>query len=461
MEEFKVVAAPRPPGKKINVFKLHKDDDVSWNEAKMKRENDYQPWQIKLGSGKTSRRFKAIKEGGVGENASYFIFYKPKNFTSNTYEVCPVDEWYNVSATQRYKTLTAEEAEQKFEQRHKTLNYFSVMHMKKNGEAGEEGLSGSDSKAFKISEMDDWDVRSGDDFSDSDGDDGMDSKKKPKKKSIKREKEDEEAPQEGKEDSDEGDFEQREVDYMSDTSSESSRSEGGERGDVNDVKGIAEEEALRDLLSTDEEEDAEGSPVKGVKSVVGKNVLGTTNSQADPDGDNSDDSLDSDDYDVDEDKMDSIIMKKSLPSQLIKQENLDQDSSSNHSTSLMNQRQSGTSQPSATASKRKFDSSQSTSSISTQPSTSPPKRPCPADYSTSSPANSFERVVEDLIRKYLSRKPMTLKNMLKDVKSKLKRMGGITEDTDNKLVNTIATIIQRIKPERQKINDTIYLFLKT
>lgn len=423
MDEFNVRLA-NTKNKKYNVFKLHKDDQVAWTEAKMRRENDYQPWQIKFGSGKTSRRFRAIKEGGVGDNASYFVFYKAKD-RSDIYEVCPVDEWYNVSATQRYKTLTAEEAEEKFERRHKMFNLFSVM--KKGGENDEDGPTGSDTKNFKVSELDDWDDSGDDDRSDDDGGDDDDSKKKRKKKNVKKEDPDD-APAEGKEDSDEGDFEQREVDYMSDTSSSDSNLSEGDRKDNNDVRGIAEEQALRDLLSSEEEEEDTDNPQK--KSVKSSGLKRET------DENGSDDSSDSDDYDVDEDKMDKMLMNKGLPAQLsiIKQEVEQQ------------QQQQQQHQPSTNA-KRKISPDLPTSSA--------PKRPC-----IEVPANSQEKLVEDLIKKYLSRKPMTLKNLLKDIRSKLRRMDGMTPEMDGNLVNMIASIMKRLGPEKQKINDQTYFSIK-
>lgn len=452
MEEFIVKAAPKVAGKKFNVFKMHKDDKISWNEAKMKRDNDFQPWQIKLGSGRTARRFKAIKEGGIDENASYFIFFKPKN-SKGHFEVCPVDEWYSMSATQRYKTLTAEEAEQKFEQRHKTLNMFSVMH-KKNGDAGEEGDSTvGGSNAFKVSEMDDWDHSGGDSGNSDFGDEDETTKKKRRRAAKKGKEEPEDAPDEGKEDSDEGDFEQREVDYMSDSSSQSDDSESGPK-DKTDVKGIAEEEALRDLLDTDEE-DAEGSPQKGTKP--NPNKLGTTGIKQDLDGNNSEDSSDSDDYDVDEDKMDSMFTKKNLPSRPIKQEyRTDQPDHAGGGGSSSQVHQHPTI-ASIQSNKRKTEhltSSASGSSISP-----PTKRPCPSDYSSSPPMGSLEKTIEDLIIKYLSRKPVTLKALLKDIKNKLRRSDGVTTEMDNNIVNTIAAIIQRLDPVRQKRGDSTYLSL--
>lgn len=449
MDEFTVRYASNPKSKKFNVFKLHKNDDVAWTEAKMRRDNDYQPWQIKSGNGRTARRFKAIKEGGVGDNASYFVFHKSSD-KSDTYEVCPIDEWYNVSATQRYKTLTAEEAEHKFEQRHKMLNLFSVMHLKKNGEAGEDGGFGQDTKAFKVSELDDWD-NSEQDASSGNEDDPEDNKKKlRRKKTVKKEKDDpDDAPDEAKEDSDEGDAEQREVDYMSDSSSESSDEE--ESKDKTEVRGIAEEEALRDLLSTDEEEEAENAQQKSSKSANSKSNLGTADIKQDPEEFDSEDSSDSDDYDVDEEKMDSMFLKKGLLANItvvkqeIKQE-IKQETESPSAATSSNRQQSNTT-------KRKLGPEV----IAAPPQ--PAKRPCTSE-SPSSPANGQERIVEDLIRKYLSRKPMTLKTLLKDIKSKLKRIDGVTPGMDNYLVNIIASIMKRLEIDKQKINDVTYFSLK-
>lgn len=446
MDEFTVRCASYPKNKQYNVFKLHKNDDVTWTEAKMRRENDYQPWQIKFGSGRAARRFKAIKEGGVGDNASYFFFYKSSD-KSDTYEVCPVDEWYNVSATQRYKTLTAEEAEQKFEQRYKMLNLFSVMHLKKNGEGGEGGGFGQDTKSFKVSEMDDWD-QSDQEGSSGNEDDQDDSKKKMRrKKGVKKEKEDpDDAPDEAKEDSDEGDAEQKEVDYMSDSSSEFSDQE--ESKDPGEVKGIAEEEALRDLLSTDEEDETENGQQKGTKAANSKANLGiTTDIKQDAEDFDSEDSSDSDDYDVDDEKMDSMFLKKGLtPSLAVVKQEIKQEVDTVSATTSGNRQQSN-------QSKRKL----SPEVVAAPPQ--PAKRPCTAE-SPSSPANGQERIVEDLIRKYLSRKPMTLKTLLKDIKSKLKRIDGVTPGMDTDLVNIIASIMKRLDIDKQKINDVTYFSLK-
>lgn len=103
---------------------------------------------------------------------------------------------YNFQPIQRYKALSAEEAEQEFSRRNKVMNYFSLMLRKRlrNDEEGaddEEILEGGKGKKpskkekdLKISEMDEW-MDSDDDDSASDdeetkknSDDEEDNKKK-------------------------------------------------------------------------------------------------------------------------------------------------------------------------------------------------------------------------------------------------------------------------------------------
>lgn len=86
---------------------------------------------------------------------------------------------YNFQPIQRYKALSAEEAEQEFSRRNRVMNYFSLMLRKRlrNDEDGaddEELVEGGKSKRpskkekeLKISEMDDW-MDSEDDQSGSD-----------------------------------------------------------------------------------------------------------------------------------------------------------------------------------------------------------------------------------------------------------------------------------------------------
>lgn len=47
------------------------------------------------------------------------------------FEAVPVNNWYNFTADIKYQTLTADEAEEEFGRREKTVNYFSLMVKKK------------------------------------------------------------------------------------------------------------------------------------------------------------------------------------------------------------------------------------------------------------------------------------------------------------------------------------------
>ncbi|VVD00911.1 unnamed protein product, partial [Leptidea sinapis] len=73
-------------------------------------------------------RFKGIREGGVSENAAYYVFTHAADGAIDAY---PLQEWYNFQPIQRYKALSAEEAEQEFGRRNKVINYFSLMFRKR------------------------------------------------------------------------------------------------------------------------------------------------------------------------------------------------------------------------------------------------------------------------------------------------------------------------------------------
>lgn len=111
---------------------------------------------------------------------------------------------YNFQPIQRYKALSAEEAEQEFSRRNKVMNYFSLMLRKRlrNDEDGgddEELVEGGKvkrpskkEKELKISELDEW-MESDDDDSGSNEDenkkgseDENDAKKTKKGKGNKR-----------------------------------------------------------------------------------------------------------------------------------------------------------------------------------------------------------------------------------------------------------------------------------
>ncbi|OQR76140.1 general transcription factor IIF subunit 1-like, partial [Tropilaelaps mercedesae] len=231
---------------------------------------DDQPWHLRVG-GKQGKKFKGIREGGVMENASYYVFSKAPD---GVFEAYPVDEWYNFTPIQRYKALTAEEAEDAYSQRDKIINHFAIMVKKRLAEAQgqnfEEEKDGSNSKdtgaalkknraSLKLSDMDDWVGDS--DFSvaesaDEEIDEDPSKKKKKRKDQKKKDKKSQESDSSAREESDEGDFDDREVDYMT-SGSETSGEEPEDEKVNKQMKGVEDEDALRQLVLSDEDEEEE------------------------------------------------------------------------------------------------------------------------------------------------------------------------------------------------------------
>ncbi|KAH9628873.1 hypothetical protein HF086_001108 [Spodoptera exigua] len=170
-----------------------------------------QPWILKVG-GKTGKKFKGIREGGVSEHAAYYVFTHAADGAIDAY---PLQEWYNFQPIQRYKALSAEEADEEFGRRNKVLNYFSLMFRKRmRGDDAADDADDPDDKKLK----------------------GSKAKKAAANKKKKK------VEDEAFEESDDGDEEGRERDYISD----SSESESDHETKANkELKGVAEEDALR------------------------------------------------------------------------------------------------------------------------------------------------------------------------------------------------------------------------
>lgn len=191
-----------------------------------------QPYILKVG-GKSGKKFRGIREGGVGENAAFYVF---AHAPDGAIEAYPLNEWYNFQPIQRYKALSAEEAEHEFGRRKKVMNFFSLMLRKRlkgdddEAEDPEEAklkkAAGKKGKDLKISDMDEW-MESSDDDSNSDEEDkpkkkddesGDEKKKKKKSKVPEKKKKKRDLDDEAFEESDDGDEEGRELDYISDSS---------------------------------------------------------------------------------------------------------------------------------------------------------------------------------------------------------------------------------------------------
>lgn len=425
-----------------------------------------QPWILKSG-GKTGKKFKGIREGGVSENAAYYVF---THAADGAIEAFPLHEWYNFQPIQRYKALSAEEAEQEFSRRNKVMNYFSLMLRKRlrNDEEGgdEEELveggkgkkTGKKEKELKISEMDEW-MDSDDDDSNSEeeenkkGTDEEDDKKKKKGKAEvqKKKKKKAASDDEAFEESDDGDEEGRECDYISDSSDSESELE-----QQKEIKSVAEEDALRKLLASDEEEDEEEQNEK---------KDGEDDKEEDEEGKDKDDK-EKDKQSRDGERKKDKKKKKKQSKKKEKSRASGKDSSTEFSSDSGSESEPG-------KDNKKSNSAHSSRSATPTPAAgaveamkrkqenelnNQAKRLkldnfnlAPTSYI---PGASESGITEDAVRRYLMRKPMTTTELLQKFKSK---KTGLTSE---QLVNIMTQILKKINPTKQTIKNKMYLSIK-
>lgn len=437
-----------------------------------------QPWILKAG-GKTGKKFRGIKEGGISQYASYYIFTHAQD---GAIEAFPLNEWYNFQPIQRYKTLSAEEAEAEFAHRNSVMNYFSLMIRKKlkNDEEGEEdeelkedgkGKKGNKkSKDLKISDMEEW-MQSDDDSSDSEGgeekknSDDEEGKKnnkntkagdKKKKKKKNKKKDDFEDDDHAFEESDDGDEEGRECDYMS----ESSES-GSDLEKQKEIKSVAEEDALRKLLVSDEEDEDEDE----------KN-----NKDEDEDKNEDDDNKETE---KENDKLgkegEKRKDKKKKKKKSIQKKDTKKSTGKDSSSDFSSESDSDSDVPKEKEKDKKTNSAHSSRSttptpaastsemlkrkINASPDLSQPKKMKIDNFSSVptpfTPSSSESGITEEAVRRYLMRKPMTTTELLQKFKSK---KTGLTSE---QLVNTMTGILKRINPTKQTIKSKMYLFIKS
>ncbi|CAH1381270.1 general transcription factor IIF subunit 1 isoform X1 [Tenebrio molitor] len=409
-----------------------------------------QPWILKS-YGSTVKKFKGIREGGVSENTAYYVF---THASDGAIEAFPLHEWYKFQPIQRYKALTAEEAEQEFNKRNKHLNYFSLMLRKRlkgeeenDLEEGEEKSKKNSKKAkeLKISDMDEWMDSSDDDASENEEkaeseEEKQDKKKKTKKVDPKKKKRDTDL--EAVEDSDDGDGEGRELDYISDSSD-------SEPENTN-LESVAEEKALRKLLTSDE--DSENDSDKSDKE------------QSNEDEENKEKETEKTDEggDKDKKKKNKKKVKKEVKKETKKEKNdsnsdFSSDSSTDEDVKKKKEKKSkkddkeansANSSRSATPTdnKRKL-----INDVMAGPSTKKQKLDLP-NYIVGSNESG---ITEDAVRKYLMRKPMTTTELLQKFKSK---KTGLSSE---QLVNIMTQILKKINPVKQTLKGKMYLSIKS
>ncbi|XP_066498423.1 general transcription factor IIF subunit 1 [Hoplias malabaricus] len=475
-EESQEGAAGSEFGKKQREEARRKKFGIVTKEFKV----EDQPWLLKV-NGKAGRRFKGLKKGGVTENASYYIFTQ---CADGAFEAFPVHGWYNFTPVAKHRTLTAEEAEEEWGRRNKVVNHFSIMLQRRlreqeHGEedeeaAGEKGgkkkkKKGSRGGDLRIHDLEDDLEMSSDESDSSGGEDGED-KSKNKKDSVskakaKKKKKKKDSDHEGLEDSDDGDFEGLEVDYMSDeSSSEDEEPEKAKPNKGDDVpKGI--DEASESEEESEEENKNEEEGKEEEEEEEGKKTPVQAEKKKKKEKDSSGESDSSEESDIDGETASALFMaKKRTPPKRGGRgsagssragsrpgtPSIDNATTSNTLRAAASKLEQGKRQatvPSTdtpTAKRLKMDpSSQSPSGKST---------PQPAS-GKSTPSSSDVQLTEDAVRRYLIRKPMTTKDLLK--KFQTKRTGLSSEQT----VNVLAQILKKLNPERKNINDKMHFYL--
>jgi transcription initiation factor TFIIF subunit alpha len=403
-----------------------------YGQHKKKINAEDHPWVLKaVTADKQTKRFKGVREGTISSNASYFIFTQA---TDGQFEVFPVSQWYNFTPIQTYKSLSAEEAEEEFGRRNKILNYFSVMVRKRmkgdEADGGEKEEESSSKKkggggGLKVSEMEDWDDIN---EMESDDDEEQEDKKEPKKKKKDTKKKKQKgSDSEGNEDSDDGDGEGREVDYFSDSSITESEDEESKKVELG---GVDQETGLRNLLESDSSEEEnpeekkkeEEEPEEAEKpKKKGKKKKKKPSSEAQPAeslSDESDDDEPDGGNDTDEPEKSPAPEKEKTP-------DVDE------------------------AESRKRKAAKAVAGAQ-QAAKKPKMEISPALLQTA----ASEGITEEAVRRYLTRKPMTVTELLQKFKSKK------TKVSSKDMVTIIASILKKINPAKRMQNTKMYLYLK-
>ncbi|KAJ4931803.1 hypothetical protein JOQ06_010243 [Pogonophryne albipinna] len=373
-----------------------------------------QPWILKI-NGKAGKRFKGLKKGSVTENASYYIFTQCPD---GAFEAFPVNGWYNFVPQAKHRTLTAEEAEEEWGRRNKVVNHFSIMLQRRfreqehgcddddddNEKGGKKKKKGGRGGDLRITDLEEDLEMSSSDSNSSNGDDG--------EKAL--------------EDSDDGDNEGLEVDYMSDESSSDEEPEKGKMSKGEDhPKGIDEaSENSSGESETSDDSDIEGEtasalfmkkrtpPKRGGRGSAGSSKAGSRPGTP---------------------SIDSAATSNTLRAAASKLEQ-------------GKRPPPGPSTDSPAAKRLKMEPS----SQSPVPSGKSTPQPTPGK---STPSSSDVQLTEEAVRRYLIRKPMTTKDLLK--KFQTKRTGLSSEQT----VNVLAQILKRLNPERKNVNDKMHFYL--
>ncbi|XP_058513576.1 general transcription factor IIF subunit 1 isoform X2 [Ochotona princeps] len=499
-----VVRVPKNTSKKYNIMAFNAADKVNfatWNQARLERDlsnkkiyqeeempesgagsefkrklreearrkkygivlkefrPEDQPWLLRV-NGKAGRKFKGIKKGGVTENTSYYIFTQCPD---GAFEAFPVHNWYNFTPLARHRTLTAEEAEEEWERRNKVLNHFSIMQQRRLKDQDQDEDEGEKDKGghrkaseLRIHDLED-DLEMSSDDSEASGEDGSRApkakKKGPLSKGGRKKKKKKGSDDEAFEDSDDGDFEGQEVDYMSDGSSSGEEAEGKPKVPQQEEgpKGVDEQS------ESSEESEEEKPPEEDKEEEEEKKA--PTPQEKKRRKDSSDESDSSEESDIDSEASSALFMtKKKTPP---KRERRPSGGSSHGNSRPGTPSTEGAAAASSSTLRAAAGKLEQGKRASEAPAAKRLRMDNLSGKSTpqppsgkSTPSGGDVQVTEEAVRRYLTRKPMTTKDLLK--KFQTKKTGLSSEQT----VNVLAQILKRLNPERKLINDKMHFSLK-
>ncbi|CDW54735.1 transcription initiation factor IIF, alpha [Trichuris trichiura] len=397
-----------------------------------------QPWLLTVND-KHTRKYRGIREGGVSEHADYWIFVKSGE---NIFDAYPVSEWYNFMAVSRFKALDIDQAEEKFKERGKVLNQFALKTQLRtaNSEANEEEVQFRRTKfiiinlqyfacRLRVNQPKKATKRS-----------RAEKKRKELKKQakIRRQKDANEEDLIASAESDDGDEEGREIDYMSDTDTDVYkpslrvsmlrsvkifRSDEPEKKQAEQLIGVDEEIGMRALIGSDEEEeeeneeDNEADPTR--KSTLnGMEAFASTADFGPGDEPESESDSDSDDPDSDRIKSAFLLQKK--------KEMTTTEVSSEAPTSDLKRRMEGGEPAGGSVPEKK------------------------AKVESDKAKDGRSEITEEEVRRYLERKPLSCMELVSKFKPRCSKM------SKQEIVQRMATVLKKLKPEQFRRNDTLY-----
>ena len=426
-----------------------------------KRYNPYeQPWLMRVGEGKNAKRYKATKEGGITENADYFVLTQCPD---GAFETCSIDDWYTANPVINYRYLNSEEAEEEFSRRDKNLNLRSIMLKKRlKGEdaldeeemAELQGRNVNKTKkkrsGLKLTNMDDWDD-SDDSEEDSDAETEERRRKKAKqapKKKHNRGGQKTNSGDEALEESDDHD-EGAEVDYMSSSDSEDDlmfQQDKQRDKDTYEEKGVADEKGLLTLINSDSEDEEEEERKEEQPDEEKETEKKDKMKKSQKDGNNSDSDFSSSsdsDSDIDESNVHSAL--------LLQAKRTDKSPEKADKKKLHPPSSSPVSQ--SIASSNDLGCNNAERSPTSSPVSKKPCRDAPTPLPSSGPTHG---ITDDEVRRYLLRKPMTAKDLLYKFTSKK------LNQSKEEITRSVTQCLKRIsfQLQTQHINGKLHFFIK-